>query len=305
MERSPKHAGAAPPPRRLWMGGADIERALGYKAAASSERAGWRDLSLNLWRGNSEVCDFAPFAETVLIFHTGGARSVRVRVGERQLDTSSMPGSITLLPPGTPICWQVFGEVHSCSLHLPDQRFARVDEERGSWNPAQRLRFRFACQDRFLEAALYNLAEELRTPRERGSLYVDTLGDAVVLHLMRDHAGQAAAPAAAGGLSRRALGRCLEQLESSIGCGVSLQDLAATAGLSRSHFTRAFRQSTGLPAHRYLSQRRVEHASTLLRDTALSLVEIADRCGFSSQSHFSQTFRRLTGTTPLAYRRHN
>jgi transcriptional regulator GlxA family with amidase domain len=79
---------------------------------------------------------------------------------------------------------------------------------------------------------------------------------------------------------------------------MSLDALAAMAGLSTHHFVRAFHQSVGMPPHSYLLSRRLEHAEQMLRETQLPLSEIALATGFSDQSHFARHFRRRTGMSP-------
>jgi AraC family transcriptional regulator len=68
------------------------------------------------------------------------------------------------------------------------------------------------------------------------------------------------------------------------------------------HFTRAFAAATGVPPHRYVSQRRLESAKAMIA-TRSSLSEIAFNCQFSSQSSFTRAFRRASGMTPAEYRR--
>ena len=92
--------------------------------------------------------------------------------------------------------------------------------------------------------------------------------------------------------------RISEYIDSHLGENISLDSMAELAGLSVYHFSRAFRQSTGLAPHGYLLQRRIEHAAHLLSRTELPLSEIALAVGFSDHSHFARHFRRLTGTTP-------
>ncbi len=83
---------------------------------------------------------------------------------------------------------------------------------------------------------------------------------------------------------------------------IGLDALAAIADLSPKHFARAFRQSTGMPPHRWLIQRRIDRAKALLRTTDTTLVEIALACGFADQSHFTASFRKLVGLTPGSLR---
>ena len=78
--------------------------------------------------------------------------------------------------------------------------------------------------------------------------------------------------------------------------------LARVGGVSETHFARSFRQAFGLPPHRYLLTRRIERATALLRDTDLSVTEIAFRTGWTSLGTFGRTFRDVTGESPSACR---
>jgi transcriptional regulator GlxA family with amidase domain len=74
--------------------------------------------------------------------------------------------------------------------------------------------------------------------------------------------------------------------------------LALVSGVSAAHFARSFKQAFGAPPHRYLLTRRVERASTLLRDTDLSITEIAFQAGWESLGAFGRTFRDILGESP-------
>lgn len=78
--------------------------------------------------------------------------------------------------------------------------------------------------------------------------------------------------------------------------------LARVSGVSAAHFARSFKQAFGLPPHRYLLTRRIERAMTLLRETELSITEIAFQTGWASLGSFGRIFRDITGTTPGAIR---
>ena len=78
--------------------------------------------------------------------------------------------------------------------------------------------------------------------------------------------------------------------------------LARVSGVSEAHFARSFRDAFGLPPHRYLLTRRIERAAALLRDTDLSITEIAFQTGWSSLGTFGRTFRDVTGESPGALR---
>ena len=106
-----------------------------------------------------------------------------------------------------------------------------------------------------------------------------------------------------GGLSSAALSRVQLFIEAHLARRIRMEELAQRSGLSVFYFSRAFRQSTGQTPHAYVQQRRVERARELLNGSTRSLGEIALEVGFSSQSHFTTVFRRLTGLTPAVIRR--
>ena len=106
-----------------------------------------------------------------------------------------------------------------------------------------------------------------------------------------------------GGLPPAALRRVREAMEQRFDEKLELAELAALAGVSRSHFARAFKESVGQSPHRYLIMRRVSVAEELIKDTDRTLTDISVDLGFFDQSHFVRVFSRVVGETPSAYRR--
>jgi AraC-like DNA-binding protein len=106
-----------------------------------------------------------------------------------------------------------------------------------------------------------------------------------------------------GGLAPGALRRVTEYMDSHLCEELALESLAAHAGLSTSHFARAFKQSVGVPPHRYLLEQRVKKAGDLLKQTQEPLTAIAQSLGFADQSHFSRSFHWLVGLAPSEFRR--
>ena len=83
---------------------------------------------------------------------------------------------------------------------------------------------------------------------------------------------------------------------------LTVDDLAAAAGLSRSHFSRAFPRAFGEPPHAYLLTRRLERAAALLRTTDRSVADICFSVGLASVGSFTTSFTRTFGVSPTAYR---
>src|SRR5688500_14328562 len=82
----------------------------------------------------------------------------------------------------------------------------------------------------------------------------------------------------------------------------SVRRLARVSGVCEAHFARSFKEAFGVPPHRYLLTRRIERATALLRETDLSLTDIAFQTGWSSLGTFGRTFRDVTGESPSTIR---
>jgi transcriptional regulator GlxA family with amidase domain len=104
-------------------------------------------------------------------------------------------------------------------------------------------------------------------------------------------------------LSPRALRLALAFIEANLGERFSLDELAASAGISRFHFARLFRSTMGHSPMEYLMRLRVERSTCLLARGETSICEIAASLGFCDQSHFTRTFRRMRGTSPRDFAR--
>jgi AraC family transcriptional regulator len=170
--------------------------------------------------------------------------------------------------------------------------------------PAQvEIRNRFQVRDPQLENIAWVLKNEMDSGYPCGRLYLDSLATSVAARLVACHSSKSLQPARHNGrLSDRKLRQVLSYIESNLSQDISLQDVASVAGLSVSHFKGLFRQSVGVPVHQYLVRRRVERATSLLKDSDLSISQIALEAGFAHQSHLAHHVRRLLGVSPKALR---
>lgn len=94
----------------------------------------------------------------------------------------------------------------------------------------------------------------------------------------------------------------LELLRNTYASNPSVETIAARAGVHPVHLCRSFRKHQGMTIGQYLRRLKVDESRTLLAASGLSLSEIASRCGFCDQSHFSSVFKKVTGHTPGQYR---
>ena len=143
------------------------------------------------------------------------------------------------------------------------------------------------------------LTEAVNDPDPSTQLYGDGLIAAVTARLF---AGLPEPGADAKGLSSSQLQRVIEYLDAHLPKHIELAHLAALAGLSQAHFSRAFKASTGMAPYRWQLDARIRRAQALLIDTNASLDDVAEATGFADAVHFGRTFRKLTGATPAAWR---
>jgi len=121
--------------------------------------------------------------------------------------------------------------------------------------------------------------------------------------LLRRHCTVSVQAARRASLTARQLQRVTGLMLAELDRDLSLADLARAAGVSRSHFSRAFRDATGQAPYRWLTERRIERAKDLLCSSGMPAAEVGVQVGYPSPSHFGEMFRRHVGVTPGAYRR--
>ena len=116
-------------------------------------------------------------------------------------------------------------------------------------------------------------------------------------------AGYGARPVPPGALATWQARRVIDYIEQHLGAKLTTEDIAAAIGLSKSHFSRAFRSTLGTSPMAYVAARRVERAKQMMLASAESLADVALDCGFADQSHLNRQFRRTVGMTPGRWRR--
>ena len=157
--------------------------------------------------------------------------------------------------------------------------------------------------DRLLLELALALKKEAKTGCIGGKIYSDSLGTALVAHLLRNYTNFNPQPLKEySGLSPRKLKLITDYIQTNLEENLDLATLAQLAGISSFYFIRLFKSSTGLTPYQYIFQQKMELAKQLLKDSNLAIAEIALSCGYASQSSFSTAFRKFVGTTPKSYR---
>ena len=131
--------------------------------------------------------------------------------------------------------------------------------------------------------------------------YCETMSHALASYLVRRY-GHPAAPRREWKLSPWRVRRITEYVDAHLGCEIAIADLARLVGVSTGHLHRAFRATLGVTPLSYLHEKRIERAISILASEDTPIAEVALRVGYLSASHFSRTFRRLTGVHPSKFR---
>lgn len=217
-------------------------------------------------------------------------------------DYISCNKNICVLPATQPTWADWDEEIENVSFDL-DSEFVRNAALEAHLSPDFEFTETYAAEDPLLRQLGLALLAESHNEASEGRLYADSLIHTLIFHLLKHYttAGQKIA-SIAGGLPGYKLNRVKEFIHANLQEDLGLSDIAAAAGLSRFHFARAFRKSTGQTPQQYLTEQRIEHAKKLLAASDMPLVEISMQAGFKNQSHFTTLFRRLTNYTPKGWR---
>ena len=191
-------------------------------------------------------------------------------------------------------------------LYLPTGVFTGLmDDYNLPAVPGRSIRYSCGVQDGLINQIGLSVLSEMTCATAAGRMLVETSSLLLAARLAHSHSETELIRSPIGSghrLDGGRLRRVLAYIEEHLAEDITVTDLANVACLSIFHFTRAFASATGVPPHRYVSQRRLESAKAMIA-TGSPLSEIAFNCQFSSQSSFTRAFRRATGMTPAEYRR--
>lgn len=259
-----------------------------------------RGLSLAEWTNDdNRACYDHPGHHTLSIYVAGGERNVR----EDGEISGGAPDKLCLLPAGHESYWRIGGPVHMFHLYIEPEALNYQALATFDMDPRRIEVMDLTFAD---DPALAMIARGAVLPldwqAENERMALSSACHLLLHRVLKAHVSRPGRGAVKGGLAPALKRRLAEYIEAHLEDGLTLDDLAHQAGLSTYHLAKMFRSSFGLPPHRYVNERRIERARSLLRGEAMSLAQIALACGFASQSHFTNAFKAATGLTPRAWR---
>jgi len=272
------------------------------KPVLSSAPRGWDGISVDLFRAR-DVDFVAQYPDhTVSVILRGPLNLLQRRHGRMQRRTMRA-GDIIVTPVGEPKLLSHREEAEVLKVRIAPLLLDRVIADFCPASGSVELLDDFGTRDAHIEGVARALLAEARSGGVAGPLYVESLANQLIVHLLRHHssAGRRVEDAAAP-LPRYKLRRATEYINDNLRESLALKDIARTVSMSPYHFAHVFKQTVGVTPHHYVIERRIEKAKSLLRDTAWPVTQIAQQVGYTNPSHFSTVFQRFTGHSPRAYR---
>lgn len=278
---------------------------------ATSKGKPWRDLLVQIFtrRPVQDSLLIPAVPEPLIVWVVSGVALVEerqlegewmaneVRAGEFFLQTSPSPCELRWRT----LTSEPFRVMH-VYLGLPLMKRAAVDVHGPGSGPVL-LREVSGAADSVIASQLGILRDELLARRAPSTMLVQGLASSLAIHLVRAYASDAPHPATPhGGLPAFKIHKVLAAMQARIDQELDLKRLAREVQLSESHFSRAFKKSTGFAPSQYLTRLRMERARRLLRETETPIVKIGLEVGYASPSHFAQVFRKEVGVLPSDYR---
>jgi AraC family transcriptional regulator len=229
---------------------------------------------------------------TTLVVQFGGGR---VQEGERDRWRSmNLPTVSLLIPRGVATHWHYSGTVDFAVFYFL---------EPGS-SVMQTLKLLADSRDALVGAAALELVGELQKAHGADAGYMERLASVMLEQVFRALVAPGTRVINPRHVHSSRLQAVLNHIHTNIAGDLSAPRLAARAEVSLAHFSRIFREATGVSPHRYVLAARLDFARKLLAQSTMPISRVAQECGFSSQSHLTASFRAAHSSTPAQYRAH-
>ena len=278
------------------------------EVVASSDALGWQHVRLIELRPSMSEIVVPSSDDHCIVLPLGAQLHLSARLDAHHFEGDLRAGEIAIIPANTSWSCRSQDEESQTTLLLYLQPlFVRTTADECD------LAYReiaLTPQIGFSDTHILNIAKsllyEMKEANVVGRLYADSLAVVLAMQIVRHYSSLKDAHIGRGGMAPHKLRKALEFIDNHLAeeeeGRVALRVVAREVGMSYYHFSRAFKQSMGVNPTNYITVRRIEHAKKLLEETDLPIAEIALRAGFSSQSHFTTSFRRVAGATPKAFR---
>jgi AraC family transcriptional regulator len=273
----------------------------------SSESRAWRGMAAELRYHPTGTIPPCTFSVTEITVRMRSRSSITRQAGGTVEHFIGSPGSIGLCPTGV---HEDYAEIISdipeiLHVYLPANPFVALAKYTSQNYDGSAVDYRAGFKDPSIANIANQIADELRFETSCGDLLVEILADELAVRLLSHHSNAAIDPVARAPhfktLDAHRLERVMDYINEHLRDAITVDELASVASLSRFHFSRTFKATVGQSPSSFVSKLRLELAKLLLSQ-GVSIADTAFDCGFSSESNFVRSFRRVMGITPGRYR---
>jgi len=230
--------------------------------------------------------------------HVGPPVMARCICEQRRYARVQAHGDADVIPAGLDGQWTDESDCTILSIWISESFTRKTLEQLELKSGSTGIRPQLQMRDPRFQHLAWALQAELEAGDASDALFAESLCTAMVVRLADNGGGIATLEGRRRTLAPRTATSVIDFIESNLDQRLSLDELAALAQLSVPHFKVLFRETLGVPVHRYVVQRRVERAKALLLQGKLSTSQVALETGFSHQSHMAHWMNRLLGLTP-------
>lgn len=272
----------------------------------SSRQMGWHGILVEQHHYTSipdktEEKELPALSDHWLILPMGPPTYVNQKSDDRWREPIFQKGDSLLVPAEQLSYWCCPGgqAVQELNIYLQQKLVEQVAEASEIKTARVNLVNHFGQQDLNLQQIAMLLLSEVKSGGMMGRLYVESLSQALIIHLLRHYSEDAPIIAPENrSLTHIQLQQAIDYIHTHLDRDLSLVELANVINISPTYFANLFKQAMKISPHQYVIQQRVEQAKVMLSKTDLAIADIALQVGFSSQSHLTQQFKRITGMTP-------
>jgi AraC family transcriptional regulator len=269
----------------------------------SSQHRGWNGILVEQYQSPPTSCEGnLPALEAHwLNFLLGKPIHLTQKRDDRLHESIVQKGDMIFVPAGQPSYWRSLSDTQQSILHihLRPELVTQIAETSELDRDRISLTHCFSQYDLHIMQIAMMLLAELKSGGIMGELYVESLTQVLVIHLLRHYSTSTQTiPSVSRSLTHVRLQQAIDYIHAHLDSCLSLVQIARSINISPTYFASLFKQATGISLHQYVIKQRVERAKLLLTTTDLPIASIASQVGFSSQSHLNQHCKRLTGMTP-------
>lgn len=282
-----------------------LEEIPGADLLASSAKWNWPNLLVCTTRIGPFSKSFLSNRSLLVSMVTSGSLCGRWKIGSEYADLNLRPGTIFIIPPHISFAVEVISNAELINIYINSSLLEQVIEEYSSMADSTfNIRSNLFVVDEFMEQSVLSIKEILHNGGTFSGVEAQYFARVLVGRIITRYSSPASKEQAVeNGLPPGVVQKTIEFINLNLHKRIANEQLADLAGVGAAQFGRLFKRTMDMTPHQYIIRSRIERARTLLTETDMPIVEIAQECGFADQVHLTRFFGRIMGTSPASFRR--